>query len=116
MGCTSSSSLDDKAPKGTSSAPNLTTTKSNKKTTTTTTDQTNNQNHLTTNSFVTRKGSELYLDDQLFRFTSLNSPELLDGDVNGAFEVQDTFKSLSLQGSFGRSVTRTYTLRVSHCL
>jgi hypothetical protein len=42
----------------------------------------------------------------------LNAPELLDGDVNGPFEVRDTFASLAAENAFGTAVTRTYTLRV----
>lgn len=69
--------------------------------------------HLTSNSFVTAKNGSLYLDDQLFRFASFNAPELLDGDVNGQFEYEDTMDTFSAPGAFGRAVTRTYTLRVS---
>jgi hypothetical protein len=36
---------------------------------------------------------------------------LLDGDVNGPFEVRDTFASLAAENAFGTAVTRTYTLR-----
>ncbi|KAK4053059.1 hypothetical protein OIV83_001794 [Microbotryomycetes sp. JL201] len=69
--------------------------------------------------FVTAKGSELYMDNKPFKFVrqaissiNLNAPELLDGDVNGEFEVDHTFKSLSWPASFATSVTRTYTLRI----
>lgn len=43
----------------------------------------------------------------------MNAPELLDGDVGGAFEAYHTFATLALPGSFARAVTRSYTLRVS---
>ncbi|KAM0792448.1 hypothetical protein ACM66B_005125 [Microbotryomycetes sp. NB124-2] len=66
--------------------------------------------------FVTARGSQLYLNNQPLRFVSLNAPELLDGDVNGTFEVDHTFKSLSWPSGFGgvasSAVTRTYTLRI----
>ncbi|GAA6044812.1 hypothetical protein NBRC10513_004659 [Rhodotorula toruloides] len=62
--------------------------------------------------FVERRGSDLYLGGQKFRFASLNAPELLDGDVNGPFEVRDTFAALAAEGAFGTAVTRTYTLRI----
>lgn len=62
--------------------------------------------------FVERRGSELILAGNRFRFASLNAPELLDGDVNGPFEVRDTFASLAAENAFGTAVTRTYTLRV----
>lgn len=65
-----------------------------------------------TDQFVERRGSDLYLAGQKFRFASLNAPELLDGDVNGPFEVRDTFAALAAEGAFGTAVTRTYTLRV----
>lgn len=62
--------------------------------------------------FVERRGSELILAGNRFRFASLNAPELLDGDVNGPFEVRDTFASLAAENAFGTAVTRTYTLRI----
>lgn len=65
--------------------------------------------------FVDRRGSDLILAGDRFRFASLNAPELLDGDVNGPFEVRDTFASLAAENAFGTAVTRTYTLRVSKC-
>ncbi|KAI5479565.1 Glycoside hydrolase, family 5 [Pseudohyphozyma bogoriensis] len=61
--------------------------------------------------FVTRKGSSLYLGGQPFRFASMNCPELLDGDVNQQFEVEDTMKTFA---SWGRvPVVRTYCLRIN---
>ncbi|GAA5978097.1 hypothetical protein JCM10908_004228 [Rhodotorula pacifica] len=62
--------------------------------------------------FVERRGSDLVLAGNRFRFASLNAPELLDGDVNGPFEVWDTFASLAAENAFGTAVTRTYTLRI----
>ncbi|GAA6009071.1 hypothetical protein JCM10207_004083 [Rhodosporidiobolus poonsookiae] len=62
--------------------------------------------------FVERRGSQLFLVGQPFRFASLNAPELLDGDVNGEYEVRDTFAALAAEGGFGSAVTRTYTLRI----
>ncbi|GAA5968157.1 hypothetical protein JCM11641_003752 [Rhodosporidiobolus odoratus] len=66
----------------------------------------------TSDQFVERRGSQLFLSGQRFRFASLNAPELLDGDVNGEFEVEDTFAALAAQGGFATAVTRTYTLRI----
>lgn len=63
-------------------------------------------------SFVTARDGSLFLDNEPFRFASLNAPELLDGDVNGPFEWRDTMQSLGAPGAFARAVTRTYTLRV----
>lgn len=63
---------------------------------------------------VTARGGDLWLGGQKFRFTSLCAPELLDGDTNGEFEVDDTFRTLGAANGFARGVTRTYTLRVSH--
>ncbi|GAA6037106.1 hypothetical protein JCM8097_008738 [Rhodosporidiobolus ruineniae] len=62
--------------------------------------------------FVERRGSELFLAGERFRFASFNAPELLDGDVNGAYEVKDTFAALAAENGFGTAVTRTYTLRI----
>ncbi|GJN88588.1 hypothetical protein Rhopal_001554-T1 [Rhodotorula paludigena] len=62
--------------------------------------------------FVERRGSDLFLAGERFRFASLNAPELLDGDVNGPFEVRDTLQALAAEGAFGTAVTRTYTLRI----
>lgn len=42
---------------------------------------------------VARQGS-LWLDSQPYRFAGLNAPELLDGDVNEAFEVRNTMQAL----------------------
>lgn len=61
-------------------------------------------------SFVQLRNSSLWLGSSPFRFASLNSPELLDGDVNAEFEVEDTMQSIAM--GFGRAVTRTYTLRI----
>lgn len=66
--------------------------------------------------FVIAHKSQLWLDGKPFRFASLNAPELLDGDVNGAFEVKDTmatFASSSGDGFGPCTVTRTYTLRIT---
>ncbi|GAA5830273.1 hypothetical protein JCM11251_001289 [Rhodosporidiobolus azoricus] len=63
-------------------------------------------------AFVERHGSQLTLAGKPFRFASFNAPELLDGDVNGRFEVEDTFASLAAPNGFGTAVTRTYTLRI----
>ncbi|BGP13851.1 hypothetical protein JCM10213v2_001789 [Rhodosporidiobolus nylandii] len=66
----------------------------------------------TSDQFVERRGSQLFLAGRPFRFASLNAPELLDGDVNGPFEVKDTFAALAAENGFGTAVTRTYTLRI----
>lgn len=63
-----------------------------------------------TSPFVQARNGSLWLGDQPYRFASLNSPELLDGDVNQGFEVDDTMQSIAM--GFGRPVTRTYTLRI----
>ncbi|SCV68987.1 BQ2448_2007 [Microbotryum intermedium] len=63
--------------------------------------------------FVHVHKGQLALAGHSFRFAGLNAPELLDGNVNGPFEIEHTFQTLSMQGSFARAVTRTYTLQVS---
>lgn len=63
--------------------------------------------------FVRAQGGDLFLGSTRFRFASLAAPELLDGDTNGDFEVEDTFRTLSARDGFATAVTRTYTLRVS---
>lgn len=61
-------------------------------------------------SFVQARNGSLWLEGRPYCFASLNSPELLDGDVNQEFEVDDTMQSIAM--GFGRPVTRTYTLRI----
>lgn len=57
-------------------------------------------------SFVLRADGKLLVDGILWRFASLNAPELLDGDENGPFEVQDTVSnppSLEVQRLIGHA-------------
>jgi hypothetical protein len=63
-------------------------------------------------TFITARDSSLWLGTRPYRFASLNAPELLDGDVNGQFEWEDTMETFAAEGGFSRAVTRTYTLRV----
>ncbi|SGZ22361.1 BQ5605_C022g09479 [Microbotryum silenes-dioicae] len=63
--------------------------------------------------FVRVHKGQLVLAGHPFRFAGLNAPELLDGNVNGPFEIEHTFRTLSMRGSFARAVTRTYTLQIN---
>lgn len=70
----------------------------------------------TVNTFITLQNGQLYLGDEVYRFCSLNSPELFSCDTDLSpdqvqYEVVDTLQSLEL--GFARPVTRTYKLTYS---